>query len=349
MYSEDEMKTKEVTEGDSATQHTGIAKPQRYDQILWRFGPQGSLITRIPLRNKETLPEDDERLTIDLLYVDSLRFSEGEDVTLDTGVSELQRDDQILWSFKSEDTIIAKRDGDTNQVLNDGGRFRDRLQMDDQTGSLTITNTKTTDSGVYHLQISSRNKVSYQKFSVCLDTVKVRAGGSVTLNTDVTEPEDDNDTSLAEISQVSSKTSVNHDEENKVSVMEGDRAKLNTDVSELQRDALILWMFGSRDGLIAKADMENNRISIYDGADGRYRDRLELDRQTGSLSITNTTCTDSGLYKLKIISSTETKSKLFRVTVSVNRETNREDAGESFLRENSEKIPLFRTYSGTSV
>lgn len=106
------------------------------------------------------------------------------------------------------------------------------------------------------------------------------------------------------------------DEENKVSVMEGDRAKLNTDVSELQRDALILWMFGSRDGLIAKADMENNRISIYDGADGRYRDRLELDRQTGSLSITNTTCTDSGLYKLKIISSTETKSKLFRVTVS---------------------------------
>ncbi|KTG04921.1 hypothetical protein cypCar_00021743 [Cyprinus carpio] len=176
------MKTKEVTEGDSATQHIGIAKPQRYDQILWRFGPQGSLITQIPLRNKETLPEDDERLTIDLLYVDSLRFSEGEDVTLDTGVSELQRDDQILWSFKSEDTIIAKRDGDTNQVLNDadGGRFRDRLQMDDQTGSLTITNTKTTDSGVYHLQISSRNKVSYQKFSVCFnrETNREDAGDS---------------------------------------------------------------------------------------------------------------------------------------------------------------------------
>lgn len=38
----------------------------------------------------------------------------------------------------------------------------------------------------------------------------MRAGGSVTLNTDVTEPEDDNDTGLAEISQVSSKTSVNH-------------------------------------------------------------------------------------------------------------------------------------------
>ncbi len=105
------------------------------------------------------------------------------------------------------------------------------------------------------------------------------------------------------------------DEENKVSVMEGDCAKLSTDVSELQRDALILSMFGPRYSLIANADMENNKISTYDGADGRFRDRLELDRQTGSLS-TNTTNTDSGLYKLKIISSRETKYKRFRVTVS---------------------------------
>lgn len=105
-------------------------------------------------------------------------------------------------------------------------------------------------------------------------------------------------------------------EEKKVSVTEGDRAELNTDVSELQRDALILWMFGPRDSLIAKADLENRKISTHDGVGGRFRDRLQLDLQTGSLSITSTTNTDSGLYKLKIISSTETKSKLFRVTVS---------------------------------
>lgn len=101
--------------------------------------------------------------------VDSLRFSEGENVSLDTGVSELQKDDQVLWRFGSEDTIIAKRDGYTNQLsFNDvdDGRFRDRLAMDDQTGSLTITNTKSTDSGVYHLQISSRNNVWYQKFRI---------------------------------------------------------------------------------------------------------------------------------------------------------------------------------------
>jgi len=104
-------------------------------------------------------------------------------------------------------------------------------------------------------------------------------------------------------------------EEIKVRVMEGDPANLNTDVHELQRDALILWMFGPEDNLIAKADMEDNKMSTYDGVNGRFRDRLELDRQTGSLTITNITNTDCGLYKLKIISSSETKYKRFKVTI----------------------------------
>lgn len=97
--------------------------------------------------------------------------------------------------------------------------------------------------------------------------------------------------------------------------MEGECANLNTDVHELQRDALILWMFGPEDNLIAKADMENKKMATYDGVNGRFRDRLKLDHQTGSLTITNITNTDCGLYKLKIISSRETKYKRFKVTV----------------------------------
>ncbi|KAK2917100.1 hypothetical protein Q8A67_001474 [Cirrhinus molitorella] len=218
--SKNEMKRNEMTEEDSIRLHTGIAKPRQYDQILWRFGPQDSHISRIPLRNRETLPKDDERFTIELFYVDSLQSSEGEDITIDTGISDLQRDDRILWSFGSEDNIIAKRDGDISQDLIDvdDGISRDRLEMDDQTGSLTIMNSKSTDSGVYHLQISSRNKVLYKKFTVCL-----RAGDSSTLNTDVTKPEDgDDDTGIAEISRVRSKTSVH----------EGNREKNREDAVE---------------------------------------------------------------------------------------------------------------------
>ncbi|XP_051745169.1 uncharacterized protein LOC127509898 isoform X2 [Ctenopharyngodon idella] len=418
----DEMKTKEVTEGDSVTLHTGITELQRYDKILWSFGPRGSnslLIAEILERTSKISFGDDERfrdrlqlnsetgdLTIRdvkfthsgdyhlklfsnkmikskrfrvILYVDSLRFSEGENVTLNTGVGELQTDDQVLWRFGSEDTIIAKRYRNTNQIsYNDAHdeRFRGRLNMDNKTGSLSITNAKSTDSGVYHLQISSRNNISYKKLrvTVWLDTVKVTAGDSVTLNTNIPELDGDskilwthgdNDTCIAEINKATSKISlyrgndvrfrdrlqldhrtgsltiwnisVAHSDvyklqisssrgnkckrlvvivkENKVSAMEGECAKLNTDISELQRDVLILWMFGPDDNLIAKADIENKRTCTYDGSGGRFRDRLVLDRQTGSLTITNITNTDSGLYKLKIISSRETKYKRFRVTV----------------------------------
>ncbi|XP_077093907.1 uncharacterized protein LOC143746072 [Siphateles boraxobius] len=447
-----EMKTKEVTEGNSVTLHTAITEQQRYDKILWMFGPQGTIIAQISVKTNETLPGDDERfrdrlqlnsetgdLTIRdvkitqsgdyqlklistrdnkskrfrvILYVDSLRFSEGENVTLNTGVSELQRDDQVLWRFGSEDTIIAKRDRDTYRLSYndvDDGRFGDRLQMNDQTGSLTIKNTKSTDSGVYHLQI---NNVWFKKFrvTVWLDTLKVTAGESVTLNTDIPELEEDskilwthgdNDTCIAEINRATSKISVyrgndvrfrdrlqlDHQtgsltiwnisiahsdvyklqisshtgnrckrfvivaDEIKVRVMEGDCAELKTDVPELQRDALILWMFGPEDNLIAKADMENNKMSTYDGVNGRFRDRLELDHQTGSLTITNITNTDCGLYKLKIISSRETKYKRFKVTVRGNRGTdiNREDAEESHQRENSEGIALLPMNSSCSV
>ncbi|KAL0161218.1 hypothetical protein M9458_044943, partial [Cirrhinus mrigala] len=52
-------------------------------------------------------------------------------------------------------------------------------------------------------------------------------------------------------------------------------------------------------------------------ADGKFRDRLEVN-PTGSLTITNTTTTDSGLYKLQFNSSSSRISiiKIFSVTVT---------------------------------
>ncbi|KAL0161076.1 hypothetical protein M9458_044801, partial [Cirrhinus mrigala] len=72
---------------------------------------------------------------------------EGESLTLNTGVTEMQRDDLILWTFGP--LLIAKINGKDNKRKFYEERFRDRLKLNHQTGSLTITNTRTTDSGLY--------------------------------------------------------------------------------------------------------------------------------------------------------------------------------------------------------
>uniref|UniRef100_A0A8C1D1H8 Ig-like domain-containing protein n=1 Tax=Cyprinus carpio carpio TaxID=630221 RepID=A0A8C1D1H8_CYPCA len=102
-------------------------------------------------------------------------------------------------------------------------------------------------------------------------------------------------------------TGVFGDEVKSVSVMEGDSVTLNTDDTDLQKNNQILWRFG-HNILIAQINRKNNKSRFYDDiADGRFRDRLQLDHQTGSLTITNTRTTDSGLYK---VTSTSTQ-KLF--------------------------------------
>ncbi|XP_016107387.1 natural killer cell receptor 2B4-like, partial [Sinocyclocheilus grahami] len=97
--------------------------------------------------------------------------------------------------------------------------------------------------------------------------------------------------------------------------MEGDSVTLNTDDTDIQRKDQILWRFGHKDILIAQINRKNNKSRFYgDDADGRFRDRLKLDHQTGSLSITNTRTTDSGLYKITS-SRTETPLNTFNLTI----------------------------------
>ncbi len=75
---------------------------------------------------------------------------EGESVILDPGVIN-NTNDLMTWYYN--DVCIAEITGDQSQIYTDE-RFRDRLEVN-QTGSLTIRNTRTTDSGDYHLHITS--------------------------------------------------------------------------------------------------------------------------------------------------------------------------------------------------
>ncbi|XP_056614797.1 uncharacterized protein LOC130429964 [Triplophysa dalaica] len=102
---------------------------------------------------------------------------------------------------------------------------------------------------------------------------------------------------------------VEMDEMKSVSVMEGENVTLHTDVSEIQRDDLILWRFGSEDVRIADVNRSAKIIFASEG----LSERLKLD-QTGSLTITNISITDSGVYKAQIIGN-KVARKTFIVTV----------------------------------
>ncbi|XP_016344350.1 SLAM family member 9-like [Sinocyclocheilus anshuiensis] len=85
-----------------------------------------------------------------------------------------------------------------------------------------------------------------------------------------------------------------------VSVMEGDSVTLHTDLTEIHEDDQIVWTFEAENSLIAEINRAAGIFNTSDGPDERFRDRLKLDLQTGSLTITNTTTQHAGLYKLEI-------------------------------------------------
>ncbi len=98
----------------------------------------------------------------DPVTVESVSVLEGDSVTLDSGFTEMMDYNLILWRFGDENTVIAEIDvmADSMTVYDDvlDERFRDRLMLDDQTGSLIITNTRTEHTGLYKLQIHSVSK-----------------------------------------------------------------------------------------------------------------------------------------------------------------------------------------------
>ncbi|XP_067253121.1 CD48 antigen-like [Chanodichthys erythropterus] len=93
--------------------------------------------------------------------------------------------------------------------------------------------------------------------------------------------------------------------------MKGDSVTLNPDLTEIKDDDVIQWRFERT--LIAEINVTANRVTVIDDVlDGRFRDRLKLDNQTGSLTITNTTMKHAGEYELQ----TNRKSVDFSVFVT---------------------------------
>ncbi|XP_051745454.1 uncharacterized protein LOC127510013 isoform X2 [Ctenopharyngodon idella] len=207
---------------------------------------------------------------------------EGESVTLNPDLTQIPGINQLLWRFRDSRSVIAQIEENDISYPIVPEMFGDRLKLS-PTGSLTITNMRTKHSGLYKLEINHKSGTSRLDFSIT-----------------VYESPDVIDAFKGETKSVSE--------------TEGDPVTLQTD-TETHGDELIVWRFGDEGKLIAKHDLEAKSPPLYD-PDERFRDRLKLDHQTGSLTITNTRTTDSGVYEVKISSNKQTLYKRFTVTVS---------------------------------
>lgn len=102
-----------------------------------------------------------------------------------------------------------------------------------------------------------------------------------------------------------------------VSALEGDSVTLQTDVPEIQKYDVIKWKFEHQNSLIAELNRMARNKTKYDGTDGRFKHRLEIDFLTGSLTISHIGMNHSGLYEADISSSSRhTIHKSFILTVT---------------------------------
>ncbi|KAA0711807.1 hypothetical protein E1301_Tti019122 [Triplophysa tibetana] len=279
---------------------------------------------------------------------------EGDSVTLTINPDDIKSASNLEWTFK--DTIIAKIDIESKDspVKYPNERFRDRLMVDRQTGSLTIKNITSEDSGEYKLQIRGKREIK-KTFRVSvseMSTVSLMEGDFFTLQAGVKIQTDDviqwkfngdvlnlsrvancdvnhqtGDLNIANIRRDQSgeyevnvnggslmlhKTfRINVTELEPLSVNEGDSIILHTN-TETQTDDVIRWKFEAT--LIAQFKRMSNDVS-YDNAGGKFRGRLILDHQTGSLTITDFRSDDSGIYDVNVNNSKHIIHRRFNVTV----------------------------------
>ncbi|XP_039522290.1 uncharacterized protein LOC120475687 [Pimephales promelas] len=195
---------------------------------------------------------------------------EGETIILHTGLI-LHINDQIKWMFNGQ--LIPEINEGTNG----------RLYLDRPSGSLIITKSKITDSGVYHLNMISSSYTVQRNISVTVTVLDKKTPDPGVFGVDVT-------------------------------VMKGDSVTLKHQ-AEIKKNDSANWKFN--DIIIAQKRTAGNFYKS-EGDDGRFKNCLNLEQQTGYLTITNITSDHAGPYTLNIKKSTNETSKIFSVTVTDN-------------------------------
>ncbi|XP_073721575.1 uncharacterized protein [Misgurnus anguillicaudatus] len=188
---------------------------------------------------------------------ESVSVMEGDSVTLHTNTV-IQKDHVMDWRFGDHHHLIARiyRKANSLRIYDDvlDGRFKDRLQVNDQTGDLTMTNIITQHTGLYHLEII-RGKITEMTFIISVSGDKVK-----------TE-------------------------------MMGDSVILVNNVIKKPGDEKMMWRIQHNNSPVAEM---NDTVLTYNVNNERFRDRLQVYYQTGSLIITDIKSEDFGSYEVDI-------------------------------------------------
>ncbi|TRY74117.1 hypothetical protein DNTS_026666, partial [Danionella cerebrum] len=300
-------------------------------------------------------------------------LKEGDGVSLLTDVT-LTPGDHVMWYFKTQ--LIAEMFENVPEVNMDESfheTFRDKLKLEEQSGSLTISNISTACSGDYMLWImrddndppffvvtvrsaspaeqhEMKNKSVTEGDPLSLDSSDIYRGkiGAERVKWFFNgspmepEPQEIGDVPLVDSSSGSliiSNTRISDSGEyevnviynrfiiirrfyvtvngatelRSVSVTEGDWVTLDFNVSQPRRGEFT-WTFGAGDSLLALVSRDYATSKIYD-SDKRFRNRLRLDNQTGTLTIMNISSEHAGAYKLDTWASGQRTKKFFYVSV----------------------------------
>ncbi|XP_073718309.1 uncharacterized protein [Misgurnus anguillicaudatus] len=192
-------------EGDSVTLHNDLHQILSDTRIIWSFGskevtiakikktsskcvderfkdkltpnPQTGDITINDISNEQSglyhldIPKHKKLLskTFNVIVIcKEITVNAGESVTLKTSVTEIQNDEKIEWMFGNKDTVIAQISAINTHRTYDGDNdvFKDKLELNPQTGDLTINDIRQRHAGVYTLKTVIKGNVSFRRLPV---------------------------------------------------------------------------------------------------------------------------------------------------------------------------------------
>ncbi|XP_051978175.1 uncharacterized protein LOC127639895 isoform X2 [Xyrauchen texanus] len=362
----DEIKSVLVIEGDSVTLHTDVSEMQRFDLIVWTFGPENIRIAQLRVSQISSIYDvDDGRFRNRLLLnnktgdltITNIRIKHSGLYVLQTfgGIDVLPKKfsinvfahlpvpviirDSSQCSSSSKCVLVCSVVNVTQATLSwyKGNSLLSSISVSDLNSLSLPLEVEYQENNIYSCVINNpiRNQTKHLNINEVCQTCPVDNSKKIKEPTVYIVLISTAATGIfvvlifVTIFCISRKLKHQHglnDDTQKsvktVKAKEGESVTLNTGVTEINGFDLIQWKFGEMGTSITTPFTAIGRVKIRKNVtlnslnEDKFSGRLQLDKETGYLTITNIKTTDSGLYKMKIKNNMSKISKTFFVEVS---------------------------------